>query len=254
MNSLKRAGNPSAAEYHARHILVVDDDRNMREMLIDNLSAHHFRVSATTNGSEAKQVASRGGVALAIVDLNLGREDGLNVVRDLSSKSIPVIIITGNRIDEADKVVGLEIGAVDYLTKPFGMSELLARVRSKLRRRAETKKDLHGKGYMFAEFRMDTKARKLFHGDTEINLSAAEFNLLTVFLAKPNQILTREQLMLESRVRGDGIFDRSVDVLILRLRRKLEPQPAWPTFIKTVRNAGYIFDGSVAEMSETIST
>jgi len=222
-------------------------------MLADNLSAHHFRVSAAATGDDASKIVRKSGVDLAVVDLNLGREDGLHIVRQLSALAIPVIIITGNRTDEADKVVGLETGAVDYLTKPFGMRELLARIRSRLRQRNETKSVAVPSAYAFGEYRVNTRGRKLFRNEAEVKLSAAEFNLLVAFLRTPNQVMTREQLLNESRVRGDGVFDRSIDVLILRLRRKLERHAARPSLIKTIRNAGYVFDADVTKRAESAS-
>ncbi len=146
MDEVKSVQPRSTSE---KHVLIVDDDRDMREMLSDCLRNNCFHATVVGDGTQARRQALRNKIDLAVVDLNLGREDGLNVVRDLAAQGIPVIIVTGNRVDEADKVVGLEIGAVDYLTKPFGVREFLARVRSKLRRRNDKGSNSRRRAYRF---------------------------------------------------------------------------------------------------------
>jgi DNA-binding response OmpR family regulator len=248
MDEVKSVQPRSTSE---KHVLIVDDDRDMREMLSDCLRNNCFHATVVGDGTQARRQALRNKIDLAVVDLNLGREDGLNVVRDLAAQGIPVIIVTGNRVDEADKVVGLEIGAVDYLTKPFGVREFLARVRSKLRRRNDKGSNSRRRAYAFADFRLDLRKRRLYRdGVGEIQLSAGEFNLLTAFLRSPKQPLSREHLLNESRVHGEVVFDRSIDVLILRLRRKIEDCASRPRLIKTVRNAGYVLDADVTEQRE----
>lgn len=231
-----------------KHILVIDDDSAIRSLLRDYLSQHAFRVTVVSGSQELPRIMATDPVDLIIVDLNLGNEDGLDIVRKLSSSSdYPIIIISGDRLEEADKVVGLELGAVDYITKPFGTRELLARVRSSLRERPviETKKDK--KIYTFNEWELNIKLRRLTcRGEHEVKLTAGEFNLLTAFLRSPRQVLSREQLLSASRVYNEEVFDRSIDVLILRLRRKLEKDPSQPALIKTERGAGYLFDAEVA--------
>lgn len=245
MNDIK---TPQAGSDPGKHLLIVDDDRDMREMLADCLRRNSYHTSVVSDGAQARRLALRCTIDLAVVDLNLGREDGLHVVRELAGQGIPVIIITGNRIDEADKVVGLELGAVDYLTKPFGMREFLARVRSKLRRRKDRGANTRRGAYAFADFQMNLATRQLHrNGIGEIQLSAGEFNLLTTFLRSPKQALSREYLLNESRVNGEVVIDRSIDVLVLRLRRKIEHCGSRPVLIKTIRNAGYVFDADVAE-------
>ncbi|AXA43281.1 winged helix-turn-helix domain-containing protein [Rhizobium leguminosarum] len=230
-----------------KHVLVIDDDSSMRNLLIDYLSHHAFRVTGISGSQELPRILSTDPVDLVIVDLNLGQEDGLDIVRKLASSSdSPIIIISGDRLDEADKVVGLELGAADYITKPFGTRELLARVRSSLRERPvlDNKKDR--KIYSFGEWVLNVKLRRLTYGeDQEVKLTAGEFNLLAAFLRAPRQVLSREQLLSASRVHDEEVFDRSIDVLILRLRRKLERDPSKPTLIKTERGAGYVFDADV---------
>ncbi|MBW9116485.1 winged helix-turn-helix domain-containing protein [Rhizobium cauense] len=231
-----------------KHILVVDDDSKLRGLLIDYLSQHAFRVTGVKDSHQLGQVLQSELVDLVIVDLNLGHEDGLEIVRTLSGKSdAPIIIISGDRLEETDKVVGLELGASDYVTKPFGLREFLARVRAALRVRpvATDKKDR--KIYSFDKWVLNVKQRQLRSGDEdEVKLTAGEFNLLTAFLDSPRQVLSREQLLSASRVHDEEIFDRSIDVLILRLRRKLENDPSTPKLIRTERGAGYIFDSDVS--------
>lgn len=231
-----------------KHILIVDDDSKLRTLLIDYLSQHAFRVSGVKDSHQLNQVLATENVNLVVVDLNLGHEDGLEIVRTLSAKSdAPIIIISGDRLEETDKVVGLELGAADYMTKPFGLREFLARVRAALRVRPQAADRKDQKVYSFLDWELNVKRRQLMRaGAEEVKLTAAEFNLLTAFLDTPKQVLSREQLLTASRVHNEEIFDRSIDVLILRLRRKLEEDPSNPKLIVTERGAGYIFDIDVS--------
>jgi two-component system, OmpR family, response regulator len=231
-----------------KHIIVVDDDSKVRGLLIDYLSQHAFRVTGVKDSYQLDQVLQTETVDLVMVDLNLGHEDGLEIVRTLSGKSdAPIIIISGNRLEETDKVVGLELGATDYITKPFGLRELLARVRAALRVRPSTTDRKDRKVYSFAGWSLNIKKRQLLGGsENEVKLTAGEFNLLVAFLKSPRQVLSREQLLAASRVHDEEIFDRSIDVLILRLRRKLEIDPSTPKMIRTERGIGYIFDTEVS--------
>jgi DNA-binding response OmpR family regulator len=194
------------------------------------------------------RVLSTETVDLVIVDLNLGHEDGLEIVRNLSTKSdAPIIIISGDRLEEADKVVGLELGATDYIVKPFGMRELLARVRAALREKPVKAAPRDRKSYLFNGWILNLKQRRLVsEAKEEVKLTAGEFNLLAAFLKAPKQVLSREQLISASRVHEEEVFDRSIDVLILRLRRKLEQDSSHPRLIKTERGVGYFFDAHVA--------
>ncbi|MGO6747941.1 response regulator [Rhizobium ruizarguesonis] len=230
-----------------KNILIVDDDTSMRNLLVDYLSQHAFHASAAENGRQANRHLTAENTDLVIVDLNLGQEDGLQIVRSLGTKSdVPVIIITGDRLDEADKVIGFELGATDYITKPFGMMEFLARVKVALRERPERKLGGQNKVYTFDGWRVSIRHRRLQDASgAETKLTAAEFNLLVAFLQQPRQILSREQLLLATRMHDQEIYDRSVDVLILRLRRKLEQDASSPKYIKTERGVGYIFDVDV---------
>ena len=230
-----------------KNILVVDDDLAMRNLLVDYLSQNSFRTSAVENSQQLAHHLSSEVPDLVIVDMNLGHEDGLQIVRALNTKmDIPIIIISGDRLDESDKVIGLEVGAKDYITKPFGMREFLARVRAAIREKQDRKPPQQNRIYIFNEWRVSTRNRRLVDpSGTEIKLTAGEFNLLLAFLGSPRQILSREQLLNATRVYDQEVFDRSIDVLILRLRRKLEPDPSSPKFIKTERGLGYIFDTEV---------
>ena len=234
-----------------KHILAVDDDPMMRQLIADYLSGHGFRVSAVAGGKEMARVIDEDVVDLIVLDLKLAEEDGLQLVRELRVKSnLPIIIVTGHRRDEVDRIVGLELGADDYLTKPFNVRELLARVRSVLRRaevqRTAPPKDAKGAKYRFAGWELNTRTRRLRSPEgRSVALTVGEYSLLTAFLRSPQQVLSREQLLAASRVHDDEVYDRSVDVQILRLRRKLEADPSAPELIKTERGAGYVFAAPV---------
>jgi DNA-binding response OmpR family regulator len=199
------------------------------------------------------RILAEDNVDLVLLDLKLAEEDGLQLVRQLRGRSeLPIIILTGHRRDEIDRVVGLELGADDYLTKPFGLRELLARIRAVLRRsEAREPAPPPGKGgkrtrYRFAGWELDLRSRRLASPAGEpVPLTKGEFGLLTAFLQRPQQVLSREQLLAASRLHDDEVFDRSIDVQILRLRRKLEADPSEPEFIRTERGAGYIFAAPV---------
>jgi two-component system OmpR family response regulator len=236
----------SDATAATRHVLVVDDDPAMRDVLTSYLEGRGFRVSAFADGSMARRVLDGEPTDLIILDLKLAHEDGLDLMRRLGEqRGVPIIVITGHRRDEADRVLGLELGADDYLTKPFSLRELTARIHAVLRRsqvadrRARTQAGrMH---YRFAGWELDARTRALKSPTGEaVPLTAGEFNLLTALLRSPQQVLSREQLLAASRVHDEEVFDRSIDVQILRLRRKLEIDPSAPTLIKTERGAGYI--------------
>jgi two-component system OmpR family response regulator len=233
------------------HVLVVDDDPSMRDVIGTYLESQNFQVSTASDGRGMTRVLADKPVDLIILDLKLTNEDGLDLMRGLDGRSdVPVILVTGHRRDETDRVVGLELGADDYLIKPFGLRELLARVRAVLRRSAavalRSRQDEKRTRYRFAGWELNMRTRRLTSptGNT-VALTAGEFNLLTAFLRSPQQILSREQLLAASRVHDEEVFDRSVDIQILRLRRKLETNPSEPQLIKTERGAGYIFATAV---------
>jgi two-component system, OmpR family, response regulator len=232
------------------HILVVDDDPQIRDLLQDYLAQNDLRVSVNSTGMEMSATLAEHAIDLVVLDLRLSGEDGMALARKLREESaIPVIILTGVR-DEADRIMGLELGADDYLTKPFSPRELLARIRSVLRRTRGAaltearQKDV--RAYRFAEFELNLRTRRLTrHPGERLDLTNGEFNLLAALLAAPQRILTRDQLLEASRVYDNEVYDRSIDVQVLRLRRKIEADPSQPQFILTERGVGYSFSAPV---------
>lgn len=227
-------------------ILVVDDDPAIRHMVVNYLEEHNMSaVSASGRGAMASEFAL-GEPGLVILDLRLGQEDGLDLLREMRSRSdVPVIITSGHRRDEIDRVVGLELGADDYVTKPFNLRELLARVRAVLRRRESgrvTPERAPARGrFRFGDWRLDRHTRSLTNpSGAPVALTKGEFALLIAFLDAPQRPLTREYLLQATRVHED-VFDRSIDVQVLRLRRKLETESSAPQFIRTERGIGYVF-------------
>lgn len=231
-----------------RHLLVVDDDNKFRGLLVDYLSQHAFRVTGARDCQHAEQILAKERIDLTLVDLNLRQEDGLGIVRKLFGKSeSPIIIMSGDRLDEADKVAGLELGASDYVAKPCGLRELVARVRAALRARPASRERKDWKSYSFGRWALNVKTRQLtYNREAKVKLTACEFNLLLAFVRAPRQVLSREQLLSASRVHTEEVFDRCVDVLVLRLRRKLEMDPSGPKLIRTERGVGYALDVDVA--------
>ena len=230
----------------AGHIIVVDDDSTLRQMVIRYLEEHNVPTRAASNRSELNRHLEGAQPSLIILDLRLGQDDGLDLLREIRSHSdVPVIITTGHRPDEIDRIVGLELGADDYIIKPFSLRELLARVRAVLRRqemgRAARSRDPERGGYRFNGWTFERRGRKLLDTDgTPVLLSKGEYALLLAFLEAPQRPLTREHLLQATRVHED-IFDRSIDVQVLRLRRKLEIDPSAPRIIQTERGVGYVF-------------
>lgn len=231
-------------------VLIVDDDAATRRMVVRYFEEHALPTQGVASGQELQQFLAGREPSLILLDLRLGREDGLDLLRDIRSRSdVPVIITTGHRLDEVDRVVGLELGADDYVIKPFGLRELLARVRAVLRRRDVVRVakpvDTPAGGFRFEGWRLDLRTRKLTSplGD-EVPLSKGEYALLVAFLETPQRALTREQLLQATRMHED-IFDRSIDVQVLRLRRKLEYDPTAPRIIQTARGLGYSFAAAV---------
>jgi two-component system, OmpR family, response regulator len=232
------------------HILVTDDDPQVRALLEEYLAENGLRVSVASSGEEMSKILSDEAIDLIVLDLRLAGEDGMAIARSVRDQSsIPIVMLTGVR-DEADRVMGLEIGADDYLTKPFSPRELLARIRTVLRR---TKSVTPGatrqreiRAYRFAEFELNLRTRRLRRGNSgNIVLTNGEFNLLAALLSTPERILTRDQLLEASRVYDNEVYDRAIDIQVLRLRRKIEPDPSQPRFIVTERGAGYIFSAPV---------
>jgi two-component system OmpR family response regulator len=230
-------------EAPAPHVLVVDDDIAVRQLVSEYLGQNDFRVSAAASGAELMGAFRAQVVDLVLLDLRLHGEDGMQLLRQLRAESqLPVIILTG-RAEEADRVMGLELGADDYLTKPFSPRELLARIRTVLRR-THAGQEIHGapvcRAYRLPGWELNLRTRKLRARDgREVALSNGEFNLLAALLATANRVVTRDQLIEMSRRYDNEVYDRAIDVQILRLRRKIESNPAQPQIIVTERGAGY---------------
>ena len=231
-------------------ILVVDDDPAIRRMVGEFLDQYDYGVYLASNGSEMSRYLDECSVDLVVLDMKLAAEDGLTLIRDLRLRShVPIIALTGARREEVDRIMGLELGADDYVLKPFSPRELLARIRAVLRR-AELRDSLRNENerrarYHFEGWELNMRTHRLTspRGDP-VELTRGEFSMLAAFLRSPQQILSREQLLAATRMHED-IFDRSVDAQILRLRRKLETDPSNPNLIRTERGAGYMFAAAV---------
>ena len=230
------------------HILVVDDDAAIRELVREYLAEHDYQVSVAENGADMDKVLAAEIVDLVILDLKLPDEDGLAIARRLrESLDIPIIILTGHK-EEADRVMGLELGADDYVTKPFSQRELMARIKAVLRRtegKRASRRENTVRAYRFSGWELNTGTRRLKAPDgRHVDLTNSEYALLVAFLRAPQKILSRDQLLESSRLHDD-IYDRSIDVQILRLRRKVEDSPNQPKLIRTERGSGYYLDSSV---------
>jgi two-component system OmpR family response regulator len=229
----------------AGHILVVDDDREIRDLLGRFLGKHGYRVSAVANGREMRRALADWNIDLVILDLMMPGEDGLSLCRDVRAGSqVPVIMLTVMG-EETDRIVGLEMGADDYVSKPFNPRELLARMKAVLRRARcapATPRTGRRSVLCFAGWRLDLGLRRLESPQGLIvDLSAGEFDLLTAFAERPQRVLSRDQLLDLTHGRSEAPFDRSIDMQVSRLRHKIETNPKDPTLIKTVRGGGYVF-------------
>jgi len=227
------------------HVLAVDDEPAIREVIAEYLGQNGFRVTAVPDGRAMQAVLADQVVDLVVLDLRLKGEDGMMLAHRLREESaIPFIMVTG-RIEEADRVMGLELGADDYLTKPFSPRELLARVRTVLRRRRAEIRQGRPEGvraYRFDGWELNLNTRRLIAPDLRaVALSNSEFSLLVVLLGAPQRILSRDQLLDLSRLHNDEVYNRSVDVQIMRLRRKIEQDAREPRYIVTERSVGYMF-------------
>ena len=239
----------TASKTREPRVLVVDDDPLVRGMIRDYLVKHDLTVVAAADGRAMQSALDGDVVDLIILDLKLGSEDGMSIARRLRDESqIPIIMLTG-RAEEADRVMGLELGADDYIVKPFSPRELLARIRTVLRRRHVEMRQGRPEGiraYRFDGWELNLNTRRLTSADGRVlALSKGEFNLLVVFLGAPHRILTRDQILDLSRLHNDEVYNRAVDLQIMRLRRKIEPDPVNPRYIKTDRGSGYIFSVNV---------
>ena len=232
------------------HVLALDDDPAIRELVTEYLGNNELRVTAVASGRELDAVMAKEAVDLVVLDLRLQGEDGLQIARRLRESSLIPILVLSGRVDEADRVMGLELGADDYLTKPFSPRELLARIRALLRRAHAQASVVDAiaqvRAYRFGEWELSIGLRRLKHRDgRQVELTNGEFSLLAAFLSAPQRVLTRDQLLDLSRLHNAEVYDRSIDVQILRLRRKIEPDPSHPTYIRTERGVGYLFDADV---------
>jgi len=232
------------------HILVVDDDREIRDLVAKFLTRHSCRVTTAADGKEMRRALADRRIDLVVLDLMLPGEDGLSLCRRLRAESdLPVIMLTAMR-EDIDRIVGLEIGADDYLPKPFNPWELLARIRAVLRRSGAVASrgapDGPGPTLRFAGWRLEPKRRRLVGPDgREAELTSGEFDLLLALAERPGRVLSRDQLLDLTRGREAVPFDRSIDSQISRLRRKIESDPSRPALIKTVRSGGYVFTPTV---------
>ncbi|HXH04300.1 MAG TPA: response regulator [Candidatus Competibacteraceae bacterium] len=230
------------------HVLIVDDDREIRELLQDFLGRHGYRVQAVGDGRAMFKALETGRYDLIVLDLMLPGEDGLSLCRRLRTVSnLPVVMLTALG-EETERILGLEMGADDYLAKPFSPRELLARIRAVLRRSGTRQPAAGSLGQVlsFAGWRLDLARRELRSpDDVLVPLTSGEFELLAAFAEHPQRVLSREQLLDLTKGRDALPFDRSIDVQLSRLRRKIERDPKAPELIKTVRSGGYIFTAAV---------
>jgi two-component system, OmpR family, response regulator len=230
------------------HILFVEDDADIRSLVADFLTQNGYRMSVAREGRELDRTLELSRIDLLILDIMLPKEDGLSLCRRIRATSdIPIIMLTA-RGSEIDRVVGLEMGADDYLTKPFSTHELLARIRALLRRAnlARAPREHRPASLSFSGWKLDLGTRRLQSADgAAVPLTGGEFELLVAFCEHPRRILTREQLLDLTRGRAAALFDRSIDIQVSRLRRKIEENPKDPVLIQTVRSGGYIFAAEV---------
>jgi two-component system, OmpR family, response regulator len=233
-------------------ILIVDDEPEVRALLRTGLEGEGFAVLEAADGSQATALVERLPISLVTLDLKLGGEDGLKVARELrTAKNVPIIMITGKG-DAIDRVVGLELGADDYIPKPFLMREVTARVRAVLRRYmaagapATAAAEPEGERYSFDGWSVDIPRREVHEPGGKLrDLTTAEFNLLAIFIQKPGRVLSRDEIMDLLKGHDWTPMDRSIDALVARLRKKLEPDSERPGLVKTVRGVGYVFAGLV---------
>ncbi len=241
MNSISEVPKP--------HILIVDDDSEIRDLLSRFLSKHDFRITTAKDGREMRQAMTDWSFDLLVLDLMMPGDDGLSLCRQVRNESaMPIIMLTAMG-EEVDRIIGLEVGADDYMAKPFNPRELAARIKAVLRRSSSSVVPDAGDGrpekMMFAGFILDPVTRTLQRGDESITLTAGEYDLLIAFVDHPRRVLNRDQLLDMARGRAAIPFDRSIDVQVGRLRRKIEPDPKNPVLIKTVRGGGYMFTPEV---------
>jgi two-component system OmpR family response regulator len=231
------------------HILVVEDDREISALVAKYLRANECRVSVAGDGREMDRVLAESRIDLIVLDLMLPGEDGLSLCRRLrAASSVPIVMLTA-KSEEIDRIVGLEMGADDYLPKPFNPRELLARIRAVLRRRTSEPVSVSGPArqtVFFAGWQVNLTLRELLSpAGAKVAITGAEFDLLHAFCERPGRVLSRDQLLDLTQGRIAGPYERSIDVLVSRLRQKIERDPREPEFIKTIRSGGYVFTPQV---------
>lgn len=235
------------------HILVVDDDRDIRELIVDYLLKSGYRAIGAANGKEMRAVLDKQAVDLVVLDIMMPGDDGLTLCRQLRSgqhKDLPILMLTA-RHDDMDRILGLEMGADDYVVKPFVARELLARIKAIMRRFRTLPPNLQvteaGRIIAFGDWQLDTSARHLLDPTgTIVALSGAEYRLLRVFVDHPQRVLTRDQLLNFTQGRDAELFERSIDLLVSRVRQRLNEDARTPLYIKTVRSEGYVFSMPVS--------
>jgi len=228
-------------EFPSPSVLIVDDDPELCDLLQTYLESNGFAVGVAGDAAAMRAALSTRWPDAFVLDLMLPGEDGLSVLRQIrAERDVPVLMLSA-RGDDMDRIVGLEVGADDYMAKPFNPRELLARLRALLRRHAAAD-PAAAAAFRFGPFRLDAAARRLWRGPDELVLTTAEYDLLEAFLRHPNRVLTRDTLIDLIRGQDRDPFDRSIDNRVTRLRRKIEADPGTPQFIRTVRGAGYLFN------------
>jgi len=237
-------------EPDAKTILIVDDDHEIRRLVGEFLSREGFEVVSAQDGRDMDSALERVQPDLFILDLMLPGEDGLSICRRLRAQgNTPILMLTAKG-DETDRVVGLELGADDYVVKPFGPRELLARVRAMLRRAASNPSQPMSRRFAFDRFIVDLDARQVETDDGDlVSITSAEFDLLSCFVLRPRRVLSRDQILDWTRGRSAGPFDRTVDILVSRIRKKLEIYSPGSSLINTVRNGGYLLTASVRQVA-----
>jgi len=224
-----------------KHFLIIDDDPGLRELVVDYLEGSGYKITAAADGNQMRTILAKQQIDLLILDLMLPGEDGLSLLRWTREHNGPPVIIVSARGDEVDRIVGLEMGADDYLAKPFSPRELLARVRAVLRRTGTSEVTPVLMTQDFGPFRLHHDNHALMRGTEEIPLTAGEYNLLRVFLEHPNKVLSRDHLISLLKGYERSPYDRSIDIRVTRLRRKIEPQTDKPIYLRTVWGEGYLF-------------
>lgn len=241
MIKLASSGREANLSTPIPRILIVDDDTELRELVTDYLNSSGFQAEGVGDGEALRTALNMRGVDLVILDLMMPGEDGLSLLRWLREHHGPPVIVVSARGDEVDRVVGLELGADDYLAKPFGPRELLARVRAVLRRSGVPDASANNQVLAFGPFRLHLNNHTLTRDAAEIPLTFGEFNLLRVLMEHANQVLSRDHLMSLLKGYERSPFDRSIDVRVTRLRRKIEARPEAPIYLRTVWGEGYLF-------------